>query len=62
MVILKATETNIVDLINGQEGSERVAAGHAPAVLAADVLIVRAGGVLALVPTDEERCMRPGQK
>ena len=37
----------------GQEGSERVAAGHATTVLAADVLVVRTGGVLAAIAFEE---------
>ena len=37
----------------GQELAERVAAGHAATVLAANVLAVRTGGVLAFVSADE---------
>jgi hypothetical protein len=41
------------NLERGQEGSERVAAGYAPTVLAADVLAIRTGGVLAPIPTNK---------
>lgn len=44
------------------EYEERGAAGHPPALLAADGFIGRTGGGLAPVLANQGRCTRPGQK